>query len=277
MFEQRPKELLEVLGFELTGATTRSQTETVAPYALFGDDGGDYRPGTFAVGQHTLVVTPYAEAGLNGTAGDAITVHFVVSDGNTNNPPTGAVTISGTLTEGQTLTASNTLADADGLGPINYQWQRDGVDISGAVGSTYALGAADVGTKISVVAGYIDGGGKLEQVSSSVSLPATYSFLAISDFPVIDAGEVDYYVDNTNNALAINAAVVADRDKFARASTTFTGDSAVYPVRITTLTEEDGESTYRLLVNGTVVGTYQNPTSWTGLASRFTAEPTCVE
>ena len=42
-----------------------------------------------------------------------------------NHAPTGSVTISGTALEGQTLTASNNLADADGLGTISYQWNRD--------------------------------------------------------------------------------------------------------------------------------------------------------
>jgi surface protein len=46
-----------------------------------------------------------------------------------NNPPTGAVTISGTAQVGQTLTVANTLADPDGLGAITYQWKRDGVPI----------------------------------------------------------------------------------------------------------------------------------------------------
>ncbi|MDP6215003.1 MAG: beta-propeller fold lactonase family protein, partial [Acidimicrobiales bacterium] len=47
-----------------------------------------------------------------------------------NNPPTGAVTITGTATQSQTLTADNNLADADGLGTITYQWYRDGVPIT---------------------------------------------------------------------------------------------------------------------------------------------------
>ena len=46
-----------------------------------------------------------------------------------NNPPTGVVTITGTATQGQTLTADNNLTDADGLGTITYQWKRDGVPI----------------------------------------------------------------------------------------------------------------------------------------------------
>jgi len=46
-----------------------------------------------------------------------------------NNPPTGVVSITGTAQIGQTLTVANTLADADGLGAITYQWKRDGVPI----------------------------------------------------------------------------------------------------------------------------------------------------
>ena len=78
---------------------------------------------------------------------------------NVNDAPTGTVTISGTATEDQVLTASNTLADADGLGAISYQWQRDGVNIAGATGATYTLGDADVGHAINVVASYTDGHG----------------------------------------------------------------------------------------------------------------------
>ena len=46
-----------------------------------------------------------------------------------NNPPSGSATITGTAQIGQTLTVANTLADADGLGTITYQWNRDGVPI----------------------------------------------------------------------------------------------------------------------------------------------------
>ena len=67
---------------------------------------------------------------------------------NVNDPPTGSVTISGTASKDQVLTVSNTLADADGLGAISYQWQRDGVDVAGATGGTYTLGNADVGHAI---------------------------------------------------------------------------------------------------------------------------------
>ncbi|WOO40862.1 DUF5060 domain-containing protein [Rubellicoccus peritrichatus] len=84
-------------------------------------------------------------------------------------------------------------------------------------------------------------------------------FDATEDFPTINGGEVPYYIDNTYDALAIDAANTSYRDKFARAQLTFNGTSDDYDVTITTLTEEDGECTYRLLVDGAIVGTYQNP------------------
>jgi Ca2+-binding RTX toxin-like protein len=96
-----------------------------------------------------------------------------------NAAPTGSVTISGTATEDQTLTASNTLADTDGMGAVTYQWVRDGVDISGATNSTYTLVQADVGAVITVKGNYTDGLGKLESVSSA----GTAAVANINDTP----------------------------------------------------------------------------------------------
>lgn len=84
-----------------------------------------------------------------------------------NDSPTGAVTISGQTSEGQTLTAGNTLADPDGLGVIGYQWLRNGDPISGANTSSYVIGQDDLGQSLSVQASYTDGAGTLESVLSN--------------------------------------------------------------------------------------------------------------
>jgi hypothetical protein len=84
---------------------------------------------------------------------------------NVNDFPTGNVTISGNAAQGQTLTASNTLADLDGLGTVGYQWLRDGNVIS--TQSNYTLTASDVGKAISVRASYTDLQGTAESVTSN--------------------------------------------------------------------------------------------------------------
>ena len=103
-----------------------------------------------------------------------------------NNLPTGSVTIGGTATatQGQTRTATNTLADVDGIpasgvGAISYQWQAGGVDIAGATGSTYVLSQAEVGKAMTVVASYTDGYGAAESRTSS----ATEAVANLNDLP----------------------------------------------------------------------------------------------
>ena len=85
---------------------------------------------------------------------------------NINDLLTGEVLIYGEPKEGKTLTASNTLADADGLGTISYQWQADGKIISGATSQSYTLTPAEHGKAISVKASYTDGQGTKESVTS---------------------------------------------------------------------------------------------------------------
>jgi|GEM_PF-4076857 len=113
-----------------------------------------------------------------------------------NDDPTGAVNIDNpTPAQGDTLLASNTLADLDGLsGPISYQWQRGGVDITGANGNSFTLTQADVGFAITVVASYTDDFGQAESVTSA----ATAAVLNLNDLPVIggvNSGSVTEDVD----------------------------------------------------------------------------------
>ncbi|MFM8332053.1 MAG: calcium-binding protein, partial [Candidatus Methylumidiphilus sp.] len=84
-----------------------------------------------------------------------------------NDAPTGSVAISGAARQGQTLTASNTLADADGLGAITYTW-KTGATVLGT-GASYVLQAADAGKTVTVTARYTDGGGTAESKTSAAS------------------------------------------------------------------------------------------------------------
>lgn len=64
--------------FALTGATTHNQTESVAPYYLFGDDSGIADPGTLATGTHNLVATPWSAGAGSGQPGTNLTVNFEI-------------------------------------------------------------------------------------------------------------------------------------------------------------------------------------------------------
>ncbi|MGQ7843655.1 hypothetical protein ACUNV4_04180 [Granulosicoccus sp. 3-233] len=85
-------------------------------------------------------------------------------------------------------------------------------------------------------------------------------FEAVNDFPVIDAGEVPYYSEAPRRAsLAINAAREDFRNRFARATLQYEGESDFYDITLTALAELDGEAEYRVLVNDVLVGTAINP------------------
>ncbi|MFK7992872.1 MAG: hypothetical protein AB8B87_01960 [Granulosicoccus sp.] len=94
---------------------------------------------------------------------------------------------------------------------------------------------------------------------SAVAGAETVSYKAISDFPVTNAGEVPYYVDQARQALAINAAVVEQRNRFARAEVVFDGQPGIYRITLIALAELDGEADYRLSINGEIVGLASNP------------------
>jgi len=100
-----------------------------------------------------------------------------------NTVPTGSVLISGVPNVGNTLSATNTLTDPDGMGPVTYQWKADGVEITGATSSTFVLTYAQVGKAISVAAAYTDGAGTLE---TSISLPTAIVFSEITGTPGAD-------------------------------------------------------------------------------------------
>lgn len=81
---------------------------------------------------------------------------------------------------------------------------------------------------------------------------------AIKDFELLE-DIATYYIDKGNGALAINAANKAQRDIFATARTVFKGKSGVYKGFLKTMTENDGESIYRVLVNGDEAVRVENP------------------
>jgi hypothetical protein len=121
----------------------------------------------------TLVLT-------DGDGGTSATQTVTVGVTAANDPHTGGAAITGTAAEDGVLTAVSTLADADGLGTLHYQWQRDtggGYVNVGSDQSTYTLGDADVGGVVRVVIYYTDAGGTVESATSA----GTAAISAVND------------------------------------------------------------------------------------------------
>ncbi|MCS4435330.1 HYR domain-containing protein [Aquiflexum gelatinilyticum] len=63
---------------KLSGPVSRTTTENVAPYALFGDKNGNYSGKTLTSGTYTLTAMAYSESGRKGTAGPEKTITFTI-------------------------------------------------------------------------------------------------------------------------------------------------------------------------------------------------------
>ncbi|WP_132030233.1 tail fiber protein [Aquabacter spiritensis] len=131
---------------------------------------------------------------------------------NVNDAPTGAVTVSGTAAEDAVLTATGTVADADGVpGAVSYQWQRqDGatwVDITGAIGTSYTLTQAEVGHRVRAELRYTDGQGTAESVTSA----PTATIANVNDAPT---GTVTVSGAAAEDAVLTASHAVADADGF---------------------------------------------------------------
>ncbi|WP_165185480.1 M10 family metallopeptidase C-terminal domain-containing protein [Caulobacter soli] len=142
-------------------------------------DQATYTLGDADVGATVQVVISYTD-GQGFSEAETSTATAAIA--NVNDLPTGVVTITGTKAENQVLTANTSaLADADGLGTLHYDWQRDTgsgfVSIGAADQATYTLGDADVGATIQVVISYTDGHATSETVTSS----ATTAISAVND------------------------------------------------------------------------------------------------
>ena len=129
----------------LTAANTLTDEDVLGTISYSwsnGDTGATTTLGQSDVG-NTITVTGSYTDGQGGA--ESVTSAATSSVANVNDAPSGSVTISGTATEDQTLTAvTGTIVDEDGLGSFSYQWNRAGSAISGATSTSYTLTQADV-------------------------------------------------------------------------------------------------------------------------------------
>ena len=143
---------------------------------------------------------------------------------NVNDAPTGVVTITGTASQGQTLIASNSLVDADGLGVIRYQWKAGGANIAGATASSYVVTQAEVGKAMTVTASYTDGFGTAESRTSAATATVNQSINAKVHDGYVSGAAI--YIDTNGNGIADpteNTGVVTDAQGNFSLTTTLSG------------------------------------------------------
>ncbi len=194
-----PTGAVTITGTATQGETLTAVTDTIADAdglgtfsyqwkrdgtAIPGATGSTYVLAQADVGAAITVTVSWTDDG--GTA-ESLTSSATAMVANVNDDPTGAVTIAGTATQGETLTAvTDTIADPDGLGTFTYQWKRDGADIAGATGSTYVLAQADVGAAITVTVNWTDGGNTMESLTSAPTAAVTAANRAPTGSVTID-------------------------------------------------------------------------------------------
>ncbi len=154
---------------------------------------------------------------------------------------------------------STGLSLPSGNGKYDVQWYnpRNGGNLSAKSKLGNNLVAPDRNDWVALITrseGNSGGGGDGGGCANAVTMNAI-------DFGTISvSGFSPAYKDPARNALAIDAAKF--KDKFAAAKSTFNGKNGNYDIKITSLLETDGESTYRLKVGGKLIGQFKNvPTS----------------
>ncbi|QNF34205.1 T9SS type A sorting domain-containing protein [Adhaeribacter swui] len=89
--------------FTLSGKQSRTQIETKSPYDLFGDN-LNWTP---AVGNYTLIATPYSEGGGGGTAGKPLSISFQIINDATSKDQVTSFTLINSATKATIQTITN--------------------------------------------------------------------------------------------------------------------------------------------------------------------------
>ena len=150
---------------------------------------------------------------------------------NNGHAPTGSVVITGTATSNNSLIASNTLVDSDGLGTtITYQWYSGSTAINGATGDTLQVNNTLEGQTIWIKARYIDGHGTPESVSSDgIPYGADLTITQVTSANALSTTLSPYFAAFTNktevqdriSAYYANPLVVQHRDFSSSSAGTF--------------------------------------------------------
>jgi large repetitive protein len=150
---------------------------------ISGATSASYTPVTADVGKKLSVTVTASKEDYTSTSKDSNQTAAVVGTGQTvtmasTSPPS----VAGIPRVGQQLTA-----DAGSWYPTGpttaVQWLRNGVPVAGATGSTYALGADDVGARISVRVTATRDGYQPATTTSAATTPILAGIITLTDVP----------------------------------------------------------------------------------------------
>ena len=210
-------------------------------------------------GSVTVTLTADTSADPAYLLGDSATATAAVRDDD-DAPATGSVTVTGTPTEGETLTADTSgLTDADGLADAAwaYQWVRtpsggSDEDISGATSQTYVPVFADAGATLKVKVTVTDDEGHeatfTSAATSAVAALPRPSVTVVSDGDVMEGDTVTFTLTRTGDPaqtleVAYEVAATGDFGAATGAGTaTFLANDATVQVSVTTTGDDSHET-----------------------------------
>lgn len=206
----------------------------------------------FTLSALTLALTA---CGGNGSSGES-------AEAQDNNQP-GTLSITGQLEYGSTLSAN--LDDPDGLSNpdnIEYQWQRNDSNITGATNKNYQIQADDLNKPISVTVNYVDDKG----LSSSLKSAQT------TNIPLVNLEGSIAIEGNAKQGQTLKAILTDENGGLDKASPTFVwfADGEIIPNENTnSLTLERAQVAKNISVQANYTdghGYSENPTSEATLA-----------
>ena len=120
--------------FELTGPGVNiTQTENVAPYALFADNNGDFNGMTFVPGSYQLSVTAYAERNTSGEQSETLVITFTATEAVNNEDESLLFLVNSTTDQDISQLSNGLQIDANVAQNINIRLETDVPNI-GSVG-----------------------------------------------------------------------------------------------------------------------------------------------
>lgn len=255
--------------FAIDGPKIDSSVDNIAPFALYGDDGGSYSGSLFSIGNYTLTATSYENSDATGTVLETSTIEFSIVDGiNGNLPPTAiavATPLSGIVPLKVNFDAS---ASSDDQAIVSYSWNFGDGTFSSLPNPLKTYTEVGVYQAILTVED-ADGAQDTDTVTITVSANQTDGVLSFTLIDAFDDGEVLALTDG----LVIDLADIQGRFLNVRANT---NPAQVGSVSFTLLgeldrLETDNAQPYSLFgdVSGSYSGVLFSEGSYTLTATSF--------